>query len=58
MISEDNYLTRLFKLIKRMDENIKMPAVAGQTLGGKTRTRQSYKDDVFVNAGVKATNGL
>ena len=41
-----------------MDENIKMPAVAGQTLGGKTRTRQSYKDDVFVNAGVKATNGL
>ena len=41
-----------------MDDEMEMTGMASLSLGGKMQTRQNYKDDVFVNAGVKATNSL
>ena len=38
-----------------MDDEMETMGMASLNLGGKMQTRQSFKDDVFVNAGVKAT---
>ena len=40
------------------DYEQEMLAMGSLSLGGKMQTRQGFKDDVFVNAGVKATRGL
>ena len=41
-----------------MIEEMLMLTVARLHADGSMQTRQSFKDDVFVNAGVKATRGL
>ena len=38
-----------------MDDEMETMGMASLDLGGKMQTRQGFKDDVFVNAGVKMT---
>ena len=42
-------------MMAAVDKMIETSAVTSTGPGGKMQTRQGFKDDVFVNAGVKAT---